>query len=57
MLRFLARLELMTARRDRRLLSDALASAEGGERLVGEVRAGGHQLLMDSHEIALAVGQ
>ncbi len=54
---FLAGRELVTARRDNRLLPDPLAPAESGQRLIGQRRAAGRQFLMDSHEIALAFGQ
>ena len=57
MLHLLARLEVVLARRHNGRLPDALPAAEGGQRRIRQRRAGGRQLLMDSHEIPLAGAQ
>lgn len=54
MLHLDARLEVITAGGYDGILSDALPAAEGCQRLIRQRRAIGEQLLMDSHEIALA---
>jgi hypothetical protein len=55
-LHLLARAEVVLAGRLHRLLADAVAAAEGGERLVRERRAGVVELLVHADEVALAVG-
>ena len=55
MLQLLARGELVTAGSHHRRLPDPVAAAEGGQRLVGQLRAAGHQLLMDPDQIPLAL--
>lgn len=57
MLQLYARLKVIPASRHNRSLSDALSSAESSQRLIGQQRAAGCQLLMDSHEIAFAGSQ
>ena len=57
MLHLLAGLKVVLARRHRRRLPDAMPATEGGQGRIGQHRAGGRDLLMDSHEIPLAGGE
>ena len=57
MLHFFAWIERELAHRFRRRLPDSVPAAEGGQCLVRQRRARGHQFLMDSHEIPLAAGE
>ena len=48
---------IVTARGNRRRLSNALPAAKRRQRLIGQGRAIGGKFLMDSHEIAFALRQ
>jgi hypothetical protein len=55
-LHLLAGREVVSARRLRGLVTNAVAAAEGRERRVAQCRAQNHQLLVDAYQVAFARG-
>ena len=56
MLQFLTRLKLVKSRGLLRLLANAVTSAKGRQRRIGESQSAANEFFMDPDEIALAVG-
>ena len=54
MLHLLAGAEMILPDGSRGLLADALTPAKGGQRRIGELGAGGHELFMDANQITVA---
>ena len=54
-LRLLARIEVVLTRRHGRRLPDSMPATECRQRGIRHLRACGHEFLMDSHEIPLAL--